>query len=276
MSGSISVLLLAAGRGTRLQPYTNNWPKCLMPINGKPLLGYWLDIARELGTANVLVNTHYLADTVQSFLDQPAFKPWVKGVHEPDLKGTAGTLRANAQALRDETVLLVHADNLCQCDFGAFLKFHKTSRSKHCPITMMTFHTQTPGNCGIVELDGNGVVIGFHEKVENPPGNLANGAVYLLEPAVLQWICYRPEITDFSTQVLPHFLGRIATWHNEGTHIDIGSIEALREAQAAASYEAAAISEIKDEWSKTFASHPIHAQIKFGITPRTPEPIPTL
>jgi mannose-1-phosphate guanylyltransferase len=241
-----------------------------MPINGKSLLEYWIDTARQLATEKVLVNTHYLADTVQSFLDRPVFKQWVKGVHEPELKGTAGTLRANASDFRDTTVLLVHADNFCQCDFGNFVEFHQTSRPNYCPITMMTFYSQTPSTCGIVELDGDGVVISFHEKSQNPPGNLANGAVYLLEPEVLQWICDRPEITDFSTQVLPHFIGRIATWHNEGTHIDIGSIEALREAQARVSHEAAAISEIKDDWSEKFASHPIHQQINFGITPRTP------
>jgi len=263
------VLLLAAGCGTRLQPYTNSWPKCLMPINGKRLLEYWLDTARELGVANVLVNTHYLADTVQRFLDRPCSKPWVRCVYEPELKGTAGTLRANAQALGNKTILLVHADNFCQCDFSDFLMFHQTSRPEHCPITMMTFHTQTPSTCGIVEIDGDRVVIGFHEKVKNPPGNLANGAVYLLEPEVLQWICDRPEITDFSTQVLPHFIERIATWHNEGTHIDIGTIEALREAQGRAQHEAAGISEKNDDWSVQFASHPIHAQIKYGITPRT-------
>ncbi len=271
MSRPISVLLLAAGCGTRLQPYTYNWPKCLMPINGKPLLEYWLDIARETGTANVLVNTHYLSDVVQSFLDRPLFKHWVKGVYEPELKGTAGTLRQNAQALGDTTILLVHADNFCQCDFGAFVKFHKTSRPTHCPITMMTFTTRNPSSCGIVELNAGGVVIGFHEKVKNPPGYLANGAVYLLEPEVVQWIYDRPEVTDFSTQVLPHFVGRIATWHNKGTHIDIGSIEALREVQVRAPQRTAAISETNDDWAEKFASNPIHAQIECSVTPRTPE-----
>jgi mannose-1-phosphate guanylyltransferase len=140
---------------------------------------------------------------------------------------------------------------------------------------MMTFYSQTPSTCGIVEIDGDGVVIGFHEKVMNPPGNLANGAVYLLEPEVLQWIYDRPEVTDFSTQVLPHFIGRIATWHNEGTHIDIGSIEALRQAQLAIQYNAMSVSQTKDDWSEKFASNPIHAQISYGITPRTPEPLPT-
>jgi len=276
MSRPISVLLLAAGCGTRLQPYTNNWPKCLMPIAGKPLLEYWLDTSRQLGSATVLVNTHYLADKVHSFLDRPVYKQWVESVNEPDLKGTAGTLRAHFQALRGTTILMVHADNFCQCDFSAFLYFHQTSRPKHCPITMMTFHTQNPATCGIVELDRDEVVIGFHEKVKNPPGNLANGAVYLLEPEVLEWICDRPEVTDFSTQVLPHFLGRIVSWLNKGTHIDIGCIEALREAQVFARHRTEISSETNDHWALAFASHPIHMQIKYGMTSSIQEALPSL
>lgn len=267
MAKPISVLFLAAGLGSRLKPYTNDWPKCLMPINDKPLLEYWLDIAKELGAINVVVNTHYLAGTVKSFLERPVYKGWVTEIHEPELRGTAGTLRANQNAFLDATILLVHADNFCNCDFYDFLEFHRRSRPKHCPITMMTFRTSDPSKCGIVEIDRGGVVIGFHEKVKAPPGDLANGAVYLLEQEVLKWICDRPEISDFSTQVLPHFVGRIATWHNKGTHIDIGSIESLRKAQAMVPHEAVARSEIKDDWSRNFAFHPIHAQIKCGRIP---------
>jgi len=242
-----------------------------MPINGKPLLEYWLNRVQQLGPAKVLVNTHYLADTVKSFLNRSIFKKWVQCVFEPELAGTAGTLRANALAFRDTTILLVHADNFCQCDLIDFLDFHQTSRPKHCLITMMTFYARSPSACGIVELDDDGVVISFHEKVEHPPGNLANGAVYLLEPEVLQWICDNPEVTDFSTHVLPRFIGRIATWNNGGTHIDIGSVEALREAQFTAPFEVTADFETNDDWSRQFASHPIHAQIKSGVIPRAQE-----
>jgi len=268
MPDSIKALLLAAGFGARLRPLTDGWPKCLMPINGRPLLEYWLDTARQLGIANVLVNTHYLADKVHFFLRRPRFKQWVRGVYEPELKGTAGALRANAEALRYATVFLVHADNFCICDFDALLKYHQSSRPKHCLMTMMTFYTRNPSTCGIVELDADGVVIGFHEKVRNPPGNLANGAVYLLEPEVIDWICDRSWVSDFSNDVIPNFIGRIATWHNDGTHIDIGSIEALREAQAAVSQKARAANEPNDDWSLEFASHPIHTRIQYGIPPR--------
>ncbi|MGC8045248.1 sugar phosphate nucleotidyltransferase, partial [Salmonella enterica] len=78
----------------------------------------------------------------------------------------------------------------------------------HTALTMMLFETPDPRSCGIVELDANGVVQAFHEKVPEPPGRLANAAVYLLEPEVLDFLdsLGRPEI-DFSTEVIPHYLG---------------------------------------------------------------------
>ena len=96
---------------------------------------------------------------------------------------------------------------------------------------MMTFKTENPESCGIVETDDKGVVIKFYEKVKNPPGNIANGAVYLLEPEVISFIEKNNHITDFSSQVIPNFIGKIATWHNNGIHRDIGTIESLRASQ---------------------------------------------
>ena len=259
----INALLLAAGYGTRLQPFTNEWPKCLMPVNGLPLLQYWLASVQELGVAKVLVNLHYLAPIVEAFLKRPCFRSWADFIYEPELMGTAGTIRANYSAFANSTLLLVHADNYCQCDFGAFLRYHQTERPKHCPITMMTFDTPTPSTCGIVETDSLGVVTTFYEKVANPPGNRANGAVYLLEPEALKWLVEHPEAQDFSTQVLPSFLGRIATWHNNQVHIDIGTIEALYNAQKSQHRQISMKNGIEvDDWEKMFTNHPIHQQLK--------------
>jgi mannose-1-phosphate guanylyltransferase len=241
-----------------------------MPVNRKPILEYWLDTAKEIGSRTVLVNTHYLAEIVEVFLGRATFTPWVKSVYEDRLMGTAGTLRVNSQLLRSSTILLAHADNFCECDFSDFLRFHRTKRPEHCALTMMTFYTKTPHDCGIVELDKDGVVIRFHEKVKDAPGNLANGAVYLLEEEVLSWICERPNISDFSTQVLPHFIGRIATWHNKGTHIDIGSIEALRDASNLAKRGAQPLSK-SDGWAVWFDDHPIHEQLGLCNEPQLQE-----
>lgn len=229
---SISVLLLAAGRGTRLQPLTEIWPKCLMPINGHPLLEYWLKGLISLGIGHILVNVHSHRAKVLGFLARDEFLTSVKPVYEPRLLGTAGTLRANTDFFRDRSVLLIHADNWCHCDFRSFIDFHLEKRLPHCPITMMTFDSDNPSSCGVVETDRNGVVIAFHEKVSDPPSNRANAAVYMVEPEVLQWLESEPAVNDFSTEVLPNYLGRIATWHNAEIHRDIGTLSELRAAQS--------------------------------------------
>ena len=120
----------------------------------------------------------------------------------------------------------------------------------------MTFDTDSPQSCGIVETDAQGVVQAFHEKVTEPPGTRANAAVYLLEPEVLQWIEQQPEISDFSTEVLPNYLGKIATWHNTQIHRDIGTIETLQQAQLDQKPEA--VWGEMDNWQQWFLQHPIH------------------
>ena len=220
----VRALLLAAGLGTRLNFLTKRWPKCLMPIGERPLLEYWLETLRSANINDVIVNLHHHSDIVQNFLNRPRFKDWVNSVYEKTLLGTAGTLRTNINFFKGSTTLLVHADNWCQCDFADFLNFHFKYRPKNCLITMMTFESPTPGTCGIVETNAEGVVLSFHEKSEDPPGNQANGAVYLLEPEVLNWIDEHTDISDFSTGVIPNFLGKIATWKNKGIHRDIGAL----------------------------------------------------
>ena len=64
----IKALLLAAGFGTRLRPLTLTNPKCLMEINGVPILGHWLEKLDNLGCNEVLINTHYLNKKVEDYL----------------------------------------------------------------------------------------------------------------------------------------------------------------------------------------------------------------
>jgi len=252
----VRALLLAAGLGTRLRPLTDDWPKCLMPVSGRPLLEYWLHTVSTNGIADVLVNMHFHADKVACFLSRDRFAAWVKQVFEPKLLGTAGTLRKNAEFFRGYTTLLVHADNWCQCDFGAFLRYHLQRRPARCCITMMTFDTDSPQSCGIVETDDQGVVVAFHEKVSNPPGKRANAAVYLLEPEVIAWLENNPEKADFSTEVLPEFIGRIATWHNAGIHRDIGTLPSLQLAQSDPTPALGRFSAL-DEWQSKFEALPV-------------------
>lgn len=229
-----------------------------MPIQGRPLLEYWFSTLQKVKISNVLVNTHYHADLIMDFLHRPSLIDWVSSTYEKDLFGTAGTIRANKVFCRENTVLLVHADNLCCCDFSDFLNFHHYERPKGTVMTMMTFKTPSPTTCGIVEIDKVGVIQAFHEKILNPPSNLANAAIYLLEPEIIDWIIQHPEVSDFSTEVLPHFIGRIATWKNTNVLRDIGSIDMLKQAQS----DKCVLPDWPDDsWNKSFLNNPIHQQI---------------
>ena len=64
----MKAVLLAAGLGSRLSPITDTIPKCMVSINGKPLLGYWLDTLVTLGITEILINLHYLPQLVRNFV----------------------------------------------------------------------------------------------------------------------------------------------------------------------------------------------------------------
>lgn len=223
----MNALLLAAGFGTRLRPLTDHTPKCLVEINGRPLLDYWLQDLYATGVTEFVINTHHLAETVRSYVTQHALASSITLVHEEELLGTAGTLLANADFLKRGTTLIAHADNLCLCPWTEFFRSHQ-GRPDDTWMSMMTFRTDAPSQCGIVEIDKKGIVQGFHEKVVNPPGNLANAAVYQMEPELIELILQMGDgVNDLSTQVLPFLVGKIFTWENHQTLIDIGSPERL-------------------------------------------------
>lgn len=230
-------LLLAAGLGTRLSPITDTIPKCLVPIHGKPLLGIWLDLLGSAGMRPLIINTHHYADKVTAFAETSQWRDKITLAHEQELLGTGGTLLTNRHLYPTGTVMVLHADNLSRFDVAAFARSH-AGRPPGCLLTMMLFRTPAPESCGIVELDGRGIVTAFHEKVANPPGDLANAAVYLMEQEALDILAAQGKAKpDISLDLLPRCLGRAHSWLNEEYHRDIGTPEsyaaALRETRPA-------------------------------------------
>lgn len=227
----MKALLLAAGEGTRLRPITNEIPKCLVPINGKPLLEYWLENLTKAGVKEFLINTSYLHTQVETFVAKSIYKDKITLVYEKELLNTGGTLFENREFFSTEPFFLIHADNLSFCDFEAFINSH-TNRPQNCDITMMLFSSDNPSSCGIVELDEMEIVQQFYEKVQNPPSNLANGAVYICEPSIFDFLeSLGQEKIDFSLDVLPAYMGKINTFVNDTYHRDIGTVESFAMAQ---------------------------------------------
>jgi len=202
-------ILLAAGLGTRLRPITDKIPKCLVPINGKPLIDYWLEQLTKAGIEKFLINTHHLHEQVESYIEQSKFAGMVNLVYEKELLLSGGTVIANKD----------------------FINAHN-NRPGNTEITMMTFTTDDPKSCGVIKVDNSGIIQEFHEKVQNPPSTIANGAVYIVEASVISYMERLKKVkVDFSVDVLPYYMGKIFTYYNGLYHRDIGNIRSYELAQ---------------------------------------------
>lgn len=227
----MKAILLAAGFGMRLRPITDTIPKCLVPVKNKPLMQYWMELLSSPRIDGVLINTHYLPHAVQTFLEPYMRTRNIAVVHEEYLLGTGGTVLKNRHWIGNQTFLLAHADNLTRFELDAFIEAHE-NRHAGVEITMMTFQTDAPHTCGIVVMDDKQRVTAFYEKSKEVRGTIANAAVYIMEPSVIDFMAsLNKEIIDVSTEVLPHYLGKIQVFHNNDYHRDIGNPESLQMAE---------------------------------------------
>lgn len=224
----MKAFLLAAGVGSRLRPITDTIPKCMVDIDGRPLLDIWLDEFARVGVAEVLVNLHHLPDVVRRHLAGRSGAPTVRTVFEPELLGSAGTLVANRRwVAREDFFLACNADNLTDFDLSVLIGSHSASGAV---ATLTAFHSPAPSAGGVLELDGAGRVAAFTEKPAYPASDLVNAGMYAFSPSVLDDIS-QPAPVDIGYYLLPMLVGRARAVPVEGYFRDIGTPEAYRRAR---------------------------------------------
>ena len=225
----LRALLLSAGFGSRLKPITDKKPKCLVEIDNKPILDHWLLKLEEIGCEKALINTHYLSEQVDEFLlNRNNTSMDIKTTYEEKLLGTAGTLIKNFSFFKNSKIIMMHVDNMTNFDIQKIIDFHNQRQKDNCLLTMLTFRTDSPSNCGIVVVDEDMILKEFHEKINEPPTNIANGAIYVFEYDFLEILINdMPYAKDFSKEVIPYYLGRIRTYFTKHLFIDIGTQESL-------------------------------------------------
>lgn len=224
----MKAFLLAAGLGSRLRPVTDSVPKCMVQIGDRPLLDMWLDALGNAGVDEVLVNLHYLPDVVAAHLARRTGVPAVRTFFEPELLGSAGTLRANRQWVEAEDMFLAcYADNLTSFDLGLLIDAHRTRQAL---ATLTVFHSGNPSAGGVLELGRDGRVTGFEEKPARPVSDLVNAGMYAFHPAVLDEIGTTPP-QDIGAHLLPRLVGRAFAVPVDCYFRDIGTLEAYWQAR---------------------------------------------
>jgi mannose-1-phosphate guanylyltransferase len=224
----LKAFLLAAGNGTRLRPLTDTTPKCLLPVRGVPLLQIWLDICKRFGIEEVLINLHSHSASVQRYLSQNANGTRVRIAEEPQLLGSAGTLRANRDwVIGDDCFWIFYADVLNCADLHNMMALHQLRK----PVaTIGVYRVPDPRRCGIVTLATDGTVREFVEKPANPSGNLAFSGLMIGTPQLMENIPDHLPV-DIGFHVLPRLGGQMLAVPIEDYLIDIGTIENYQAAQ---------------------------------------------
>jgi mannose-1-phosphate guanylyltransferase len=224
----MKAFILAAGNGTRLRPLTNSIPKCLLPIQGVPLLEIWLNNCKAAGITDVLVNAHAHAETVKQFAATQKSGVTVNVVEEPRLLGSAGTLAQNRAFVGgEEAFLVLYGDVLTNVDLRGMLAFH---RQKNLSATLGIYPVPDPTRCGVVSMDENSVIQEFVEKPERPVSDLAFSGVMIGGQEIFDFLPDRRP-ADIGFDVLPKMAGKMAGYRISEYLIDIGTLENYQAAQ---------------------------------------------
>lgn len=173
----LQAVIMAGGKGTRLRPHTEEVPKPMLLVDGKPLMEHIVDQLRDAGIKRVSVATQYLAEKISDhFEDGRRFGVELDYVKEDEPRGTAGAL-----ALMEpwtEPLLVINGDVLTQVNFRAMLEFHRENLAD-MTVAVSKYEMGVP--YGVVECDGALV----SKLAEKPVYSfLVNAGVYFLEPSV--------------------------------------------------------------------------------------------
>ncbi len=202
-------MVLAAGMGTRLKPLTDNRPKCLMPLAGRPLIEWTLNWLKEHGVTECVINLHYLPEQVKDFVgDGSRFGMAVHFSFEPVLLGTAGAVKKVADFF-DAPFYLIYGDNFSQWDLGC-LKVCFDDRRDAAPMAVMAVHWRDDvTQSGMIEMAEDGRILRIVEKprAEAVTSHYVNAGFFYMHPRILEDIP-SGKYFDFSYDAFPALLRR--------------------------------------------------------------------
>ncbi len=202
----LTAVILCGGRGERLRPLSDNVPKPLLPVNGRPMLDYLLEHLSRSGTREFVLCVGYKAEMFERFVLQRAHRPErIRCLNAGDA-GITERL-SEARSLIPGQALVCYADTLADVDIPGLMESHRNSRVE---ATITVYPYRSP--FGIVTFDERGLVSRFEEKPQLP--HWINIGFVLLEPAALRRL--RPDVP------LPDFLAELAARRNLGVHCHRG------------------------------------------------------
>ena len=223
---NMPVVIMAGGKGTRLEPITTIIPKPLIPVGSKTIVEHIMDRFKNNGVTEFYFTLNYLGEMIKAYLTSIEQKKTLHFVFETDFYGTAGSLTLAKENL-PQTFIVSNCDILVNADYADVVKFHH--KNKAC-LTIISAFQQHRIPYGVIEIKEKGVVAQIHEKPEKTV--IINTGVYVIEHECLDYI---PDKKMFHmTDLIEELMNKgkkVCTYPvNEKDYIDIGQWDEYRKA----------------------------------------------
>ncbi|MEY2832617.1 MAG: hypothetical protein RLZZ574_1875 [Cyanobacteriota bacterium] len=235
----MKAMILAAGKGTRVRPITYTIPKPLIPILQKPVMEFLLELLRQHGFDQIMVNVSHLAHEIEGyFRDGQRFGvdigysfegSIVDGKLVGEAVGSAGGLRKiqDFNAFFDDTFVVLCGDALIDLDLTAAVKQHRANGAIATVVTKKVPKEDVP-SYGVVVTDENGRIKSFQEKpsVEEALSTDINTGSYIFEPEIFDYIPPKQEF-DIGGELFPKLVEKEAPFYAVSMDfewVDIGKV----------------------------------------------------
>lgn len=195
----IEAVIMAGGRGRRLMPLTDEVPKPMLPVGGRPMLEWIIDGLKRAGISRITITAHYKAEIIRRYFGNGwPFGVSISHLYEEVPTGTAGSLRMLPHW--DSTILVINGDILTWVDFASMIKYHQEHKAD-LTVAVRKHDIQVP--YGVVDMDGT-EIRRLSEKPTLP--YFVNAGIYLLEPTLRQHLGDEGYLD--MTQLIDRALGR--------------------------------------------------------------------
>jgi len=220
-------VILAGGRGERLRPLTQDRPKCMVEVNGMPILAYQLNWLREHGIKRVVIACGYLHEVIESYLGN-GLKMGIQISYavENQPLGRGGALKAGLRKLAGtgSSIIAMNGDNICDLAIGDLAQHHLSTGAM---VTVVTTKLRSP--YGIADIAEDGKISGFREKPELP--YFINCGIYMFNPQLMDRL---PDKGDHEELTFPALAreGELAAYRSGAYWRTIDTMKDLSELQA--------------------------------------------
>ena len=211
------VVIMAGGKGTRLDPFTKILPKPLIPLDGKPIIEHIMDRFYRCGFADFSLIVNYKKEMIKLYFSENRLPYTITIIEEPEYCGTAGGLALLRDQLCD-TFIMTNCDTILEGNYLDFLRWHQENRNI---LTIIGSHREITVPYGVLKMN-NGA---FQRIDEKPKFDLfINTGAYILEPVVLELIkdAEHLDMDTLLTRIQHRYQDRVGVYPHWDGWFDIG------------------------------------------------------